>query len=222
MKRLKRYLSPERRPARPLHIDVKLHNGIIIVYPKEDLEDVDQPPDYQTGAIDGCVVSGQVSISHEPLLQVNNVRIGVVVIGNYDLPEDSAAASARHQEGIIFETYQTFLESDMEVGLSANARHIKSTINFDMVLPSGVPTWESLPGTEILAQIRVLAEYGYNTLSLTLITSIDRGNRLDQTPQAPSNVPDMIMKKWSGVGNVEHPSCESDVWCETPSRYTNR
>ena len=218
MKRLKRYLSPERRPSRPLHIDVKLHNGVIIIYPKDDLDDAERPPDYQTGAIDGCVVSGQVTISHEPLLQVNNVRIGVVVIGIYDLPEGSTAvASSRHQEGVIYEKYQTFLESDMKVGLSANARHIKSTIDFDMVLPSSVPTWESLPGTEILAQIRVLAEYGYNTLSLTPITSIDRGNRNDPPAQPASNVPDMIMKKWSGVGNVEHPSCEWVVSNENDS-----
>ena len=221
MKRLKRYLSPERRPARVLHIDVKLHNGVIITYPKDDLDDPDQPPDYQTGAIDGCVVSGQVSISHEPLLQVNNVRIGVVVIGNYDLPEDSPAVLSRHQEGIIFEKYQTFLESDMKVGLSANARHIKSTIDFDIVLPSSVPTWESLAETEILAQIRVLAEYGYNTLSLTPITSIDRGNRIDQPSQPASNVPEMIMKKWSGVGNVEHPSCECEVLYEIRLCYTH-
>jgi hypothetical protein len=209
MKRLKRYLSPERRPARPLHIDVKLHNGIIIVYPEDELDDPGQPPDYQTGAVDGCVVSGQVVISHEPLLQLNKVRVGVVVIGNYNLPEGSAAAQSRHQEGIIFEKYQTYLESDMKIGPSANACHIKSTIDFHMVLPSSVPTWESLPDTQILAQIRILAEYGYKTLSLTPITSIDRRNRLGQPSQPASNVPDMIMKKWSGVGNVEHPSCES-------------
>jgi hypothetical protein len=207
MKRLKRYLSPERlSSARPLDIQVQLHNDVTIVYPPQEPSEIEEPQD-RADDVDGCVFSGNVSITHEPFLQINNVRLGVVVMSSFDLPKGGTGEI--HQDGLIFERYQTLLESEMETRLSEDTRYVVRKIVFAMVLPSTIPTWESLPGIEILPQLRIVAEYGYNSSSLTTTLSRERGEKpgLPIRKEVLSNLPDMIMEKWTGDGHVAHPKC---------------
>jgi hypothetical protein len=213
MNRLKRYLSPERQRS-PLRIQVQLHNDIIIVHPEDSVEDHVDELDDSDVTVDDCLFSGNVFVTHEPYLHLDSVRIGVVIIGKYELPQENAGGKAVPQDGIVYSQYQTYLESEMETTLSDGHAHIRRKIAFDMLLPSGLATWEALPGVEILPQIRVEAEYSYNSLSTTAIIaplpSQERGGKDASLPEEGlAHQPDLVMKKWSGTGNVEHPRCES-------------
>jgi hypothetical protein len=215
MNRLKRYLSPERQRS-PLRIQVQLHNDIIIVHPKDSIEDHVEELDDSDSTVDDCLFSGNLFVTHEPYLHLDSVRIGIVIIGKYDLPQKNAGGKAVPQDGIVYSQYQTYLESEMETTLSDGHAHIRRKIAFDMLLPSSLATWEALPSVEILPQIRVEAEYSYNSLSTKAISpplsseERERGGKDASLPEEGlAHIPDLVMKKWTGTGNVEHPRCES-------------
>lgn len=165
----KSFFAREATPAKPvLTTSVALQNDLWVIHPPAD-GDAALP----TSMGEDTMVRGVASFVSEPNALLWDVRIALVVQYSYRLP-----GTSRWEQAIVYEQGQTFKHDDPEDPVQVfsmnDGKEIKRQIEFGMLLPRSLATYEHLPNAKIIPQIRVTAEFSKNTWSAAALAALPR------------------------------------------------
>jgi hypothetical protein len=141
----RRETAPKRSP---LKADIQLQNDGIVVH----------PGDSDSGAEDTTTISGVFNLVSDASVNVCGTRIAFVVQYRYKRPGKDT-----WEEGILHEHGETFICGDnrdaIHVQYSESGGLIQRQINFAILVPKDIATYEHLPvGGTVQPQIRVSVE----------------------------------------------------------------
>ncbi|GHJ89169.1 hypothetical protein NliqN6_5571 [Naganishia liquefaciens] len=224
MDKLKRILKPSSLPPPRLTAQIHVQNDIVIVRPRAT-----SGPSLDDDALhiqDETLLSGHVNIIAQPYLNLHSIRVGLVVLSRTKADTDS-----KTRETIIFERYKSFDLEEIQytsiVQPSTTKHLINRRIEFDILVPASLPTYEHSKYGIVLAQVRLDVDFGYATTPAGLISTetLDyiRSNPPVQMKDEPESPPmvlgrPMILDLWQGGGKVVFP----DQLCTcTASSQTN-
>ena len=211
MDKLKRILKPSSLPPPRLTAQIHVQNDIVIVHPRatsgrsfdEDILHIQ----------DETLLSGHVNIIAQPYLNLYTIRVGLVV-----LSRTKAGADAKTQETIIFERYKSFDLEEIQytaiVQPSTTKHLINRRIDFDILVPASLPTYEHSKYGIVLAQVRLDVDFGYATTPAGVISAETleyiRSNPPVQMKDDAGGPPmvlgrPMILDLWQGGGQVVFP-----------------
>ncbi|KAJ9116306.1 hypothetical protein QFC22_004746 [Naganishia vaughanmartiniae] len=207
MNKFKRYFGKDRLPLPRPSTRIRLQNDLVVVHPRSTplpLDSLDDPSsNVELSEPDDTLLFGHATITAEPYIDIHSVRVGLVVVYRYKQPTDE-----RLCESIIFEQYKSFSPDEIQLTTNETSRQIHRRVNFDILVPASLPTYEHSAHGIILPQVRVMVEYGYSPLSKDTIESI--------TANPPSAIEEkeetsvilgrkMITDIWQGGGTVYVP-----------------
>lgn len=163
----KSFFAREAAPTKPvLTTSVKLQNDLWVIHPP-----VDSNIDSTTNVGEDTMVRGWASFVSEPNALLWNVRIALVSQYSYRLP-----GSNSWEHTIIYEQGQLFKHDDpgdpVQVFSIDDGKQIKRQIEFGILLPRNLATYEHLPHAKIIPQIRVTAEISKNTWSAAALAAL--------------------------------------------------
>ncbi|KAJ9092941.1 hypothetical protein QFC19_008539 [Naganishia cerealis] len=207
MNKLKRYFGRDRLPLPRLNTRIRLQNDLVVVHPRSTPLPMD-PVDESTsgtelGVPDDTLLFGHATITAEPYINIYSVRVGLVVVYRYKLSADDKPC-----ESIIFEQYKSFSQDEIQLTVKESSRLIHRRVNFDILVPASLPTYEHSVHGIILPQVRVMVEFGYNSLSRETIDLIAANPPLAMDEkEEPSLIlgRTMITDRWQGGGTVYVP-----------------
>lgn len=211
MNKIKRYFGKDRVPLPRPSTRIRLQNDLVVVHPRSTPLPLDSLDDPSSGVElvvpDDTLLFGHATITAEPYIIIHSVRVGLVVVYRYKQPTDDKLC-----EAIIFEQYKLFSPDEIQITTKETSRLVHRRVNFDILVPASLPTYEHSTHGIILPQVRVMVEYGYSPLSKETIESI--------TANPPSAADDkeepslilgrkMITDRWQGGGTVYVPKSQS-------------
>ncbi|KAJ9104963.1 hypothetical protein QFC19_003760 [Naganishia cerealis] len=162
----KQLFRKEAAPARPLlTTSIRLQNDLWVVNPPAE-------PDAPTSTIlgdDTIMLSGVTEFVSDADVCVWNVRVALVLQYSY---RDSK--TQRWEQGIIYEQGQTFEHTHdaLQVFLDEDDKLIKRQIDFGILLPRSLATYEHLPHAKMIPQIRVSIEFSKTTWSPAALAAL--------------------------------------------------
>jgi hypothetical protein len=155
----KQLFRKESTPTQPLlTTSIRLQNDLWVIHP---------PPEdaLASGTLgdDTIMLSGVATFQSDVHVQIWNVRVALVLQYSY-----RCSKTQQWQQGIIYEQGQTFEEPCSEQGGSPQALQvfldkrdntIKRRIEFGILLPRSLATYEHLPHAKMIPQVRVSVEF---------------------------------------------------------------
>jgi hypothetical protein len=133
-----------------------------------------------------------------------------------------AVADPDTKETIIFERYKSFDLEEIEytslISPSTPNHLISRKIDFDILVPASLPTYEHSPYGIVLAQVRLAVDFGYAVTPSGLISAETveyvKANppvAIKEEKESPPMVlgRPMILDRWQGGGKVVFPDRES-------------
>jgi hypothetical protein len=216
MNKLKRYFNKDRLPPPRLTTRIRLQNDLVVVHPRTAPLPTDVAPDESAvgglGVPDDTLLFGHANIVAEPYITIHSVRVGLVVVYRYQpSPED------KPREAIIFEQYKAFTPDEILVTVKDSSRLIHRRVNFDILVPASLPTYEHSAHGILLPQVRVKVDFGYGSLSPDAVDSIlaaNPGGLGVEEKEEPSFILGrrMITNRWQGGGTVYVPPSKYSLW----------
>lgn len=214
LNKLKRYFAKDRLPPPRLTTRIRLQNDLVVVHPRTEpipLDPIDESSVTGLGVPDDTLLFGHASIAADPYITIHSVRVGLVVVYRYKLsPNDE-----KPRETIIFEQYKSFSQDEILVTVKDSNQLIHRRVNFDILVPASLPTYEHSAHGIILPQVRVTIEYGYSSLSREAMDSIaatSPGAALEQNEEGSLILGRrMITDRWQGGGTVYVPRSELNL-----------
>lgn len=216
MDKLKRLLKPSSLPPPRLTAQIHLQNDIVIVHPQPA-----SGPSFDDETLsvqDETLLSGHVNIVAQPYLNLYTIRVGLVVVYRSKAAEDSDT-----QETILFERYKSFDLEEIQytsvVPPSTPNHLISRRIDFDILVPASLPTYEHSKYGIVLAQVRLDVDFGYAVTPAGLMSAetLDyiRANPPVQMKDEGESPPmvlgrPMILDRWQGGGKVVFPDRKSN------------
>lgn len=215
MNKIKRLLSSNQLPPPRLTAQLHLPNDVVVVHPRSTNGPAN--PDDAAFSQDDTLLSGHAVIIAQPYLTLYTIRVGLVVVFRYQLPEDTQT-----HETVIFERYKSFDQEEIQytsVSRQSAQKHlIHRKVDFDILVPASLPTYEHSPYGIILAQVRLEIDFGYAGTSGGLLSkeALDyiRANPPVQLQDEEEKAPTvlgraMIPDLWQGNGKVTFPDRKS-------------
>ncbi|KAJ9095216.1 hypothetical protein QFC20_006693 [Naganishia adeliensis] len=215
MNKIKRLLSSNQLPPPRLTAQLHLPNDVVVVHPRSTNGPAN--PDDAAFSQDDTLLSGHAVIIAQPYLTLYTIRVGLVVVFRYQLPEDTQT-----HETVIFERYKSFDQEEIQytsVSRQSAQKHlIHRKVDFDILVPASLPTYEHSPYGIILAQVRLEIDFGYAGTSGGLLSkeALDyiRANPPVQLQDEEEKAPTvlgraMILDLWQGNGKVTFPDRKS-------------
>lgn len=217
MDKLKRILKPSTLPAPRLTAQIHLQNDIVVVHPRSSSSVGPPALDDDSPAVqDDTLLSGHVTILAQPYLNLYSIRVGLVAVCR-----NKAVADPDTKETIIFERYKSFDLEEIEytslVSPSTPNHLISRKIDFDILVPASLPTYEHSPYGIVLAQVRLAVDFGYAVTPSGLISAETveyvKANppvAMKEEKESPPMVlgRPMILDRWQGGGKVVFPDRE--------------
>jgi hypothetical protein len=207
MNKFKRYFGKDRVPLPRPTTRIRLQNDLVVVHPRSTelpLDSLDDPSsNVELCVPDDTLLFGHATITAEPYIIIHSVRVGLVVVYRYKQPTDDKLC-----ESIIFEQYKLFSPDEIQLTTKETSRLVHRRVNFDILVPASLPTYEHSTHGIILPQVRVTVDYGYGPLSKETIESITANppTAMDDKEE-PSLIlgRKMITDRWQGGGTVYVP-----------------
>lgn len=165
----KHLFGREASPSKPvLATSVTLQNDLWVIHPPTDSD-----AELSTNIGEDTMVRGVASFVSEPNALLWEVRIALVVQYSYRFP-----GTDRWEQAIVHEQGQTFKHDDpgdpVQVFSMNGGKQIKRQVEFGMLLPRSLATYDHLPNAKIIPQIRVTAEFSKNTWSAAALAALPR------------------------------------------------
>lgn len=204
----KSFFAREAAPTKPvLTTSVKLQNDLWVIHPPAD-DNADLSLTTNVG--EDTMVRGWASFVSEPNALLWNVRIDLVLQYSYRLP-----GSNRWEQSIVYEQGQSFKHDDpgdpVQVFSVDEGKHIKREVEFGMLLPRNLATYEHLPHAKIIPQIRVTAEFSKNTWSAAALAALPPSPPLYVDSDRTIAGRKFISESWRGGSVLIDREGESDL-----------
>lgn len=141
--------APKRPQPAPMEADIKLQNHGIVVH----------PGDAEPGSEENTVISGHFLLKSDSSINICGTRISFIVLYKY-----KRLGKETWEEAILHEQSQTFICGDnkrdlIHVEYEEDKDIIRRRINFSIVVPKDIATYEYLPaGGIIQPHMRVSVE----------------------------------------------------------------
>jgi hypothetical protein len=219
MDKIKRLLSSNQLPTPRLTAHIYIPNDVVVVHPRS----TKGPADDTTFTQEDTLLSGHAVIIAQPYLTLYTIRVGLVAVFRYQLPE-----SPKIHETVIFERYKSFDTEEIQytsLPRQSNQNHlINRKVDFDVLVPASLSTYEHSPYGIILAQVRLEIDFGYAGASTGFMSkeALDyiRANPPRPIEEEEEKAPTvlgrpMILDLWQGDGKVTFPDreCPSAARC---------
>lgn len=215
--KLRRYFTKDPPPPR-LTTRIRLQNDLVVVHPRpapDPHDDTTSAAGLGAGVPDDTLLFGHASIAADPAINILAVRVGLVVVYRYKLaPTDEKA-----RECIIFEQNRSFERDEIVVTSTSTTKDAPSAplihrrVNFDILVPASLPTYEHSAHGIILPQVRVTVEYAYSPSSRDAIEEASPGTAVAAAEETEEGSlilgRRMITDRWQGGGTVYVPRSES-------------
>lgn len=215
MNKIKRLLSSNQLPTPRLSAKIHILNDVVVVHPRPTQVPIN--PDDATFTQEDTLLSGHAIIIAQPYLTLYTIRVGLVVVFRFQLPEDT-----KTHETILFERYKSFDQEEIQytsISRQSAPNHlIHRKVDFDILVPASLSTYEHSPYGIILAQVRLEIDFGYAGASTGLMgkEALDyiRANPPVPDQQEIETAPTvlgrpMILDLWQGDGKVTFPDRKS-------------
>jgi hypothetical protein len=157
----------EASPSTPLvTTSVTLQNDLWVIHPPADR---DAEPSASLG--DDTMLSGVADFVTDANVILWNVRVALVMEYSCRVPDTN-----RWKQTIIYEQGQTFEPQvdAVQVFASEGGKHITRRIEFGILLPRNLATYDHLPHAKIIPQVRVTVEFSKNTWSSAALAKLPR------------------------------------------------
>lgn len=213
MNKLKRYFNKDRLPPPRLTTRIRLQNDLVVVHPRTAPLATDVAPDESavvgSGVPDDTLLFGHAEIIAEPYITIHSVHVGLVVVYRYQ-----PSPETKPREMIIFEQYKAFTSDEILIEVKDASRQIHRRVNFDILVPASLPTYEHSAHGILLPQVRVKVEFGYGSLSrdaVDTILAVTPGMGGSEEKEDPTVILGrrMITDRWQGGGTVYVPPSKS-------------
>jgi hypothetical protein len=210
--KLKRYFAKDRLPPPRLTTRIRLQNDLVVVHPRTEaipLDPIDESSETGLGVPDDTLLFGHASIAADPYITIHSVRVGLVVVYRYKL----ASTDEKPRETVIFEQYKSFSSEEILVTPKDSSNLVHRRINFDILVPASLPTYEHSAHGIILPQVRVTVEYGYDSMSREVMDTIAASPPAAAVEQSEEGSlilgRRIITDRWQGGGTVYVPRSKS-------------
>lgn len=213
MKKFKRYFHKDRLPQPRLTTRIRLQNDLVVVHPRTaplPSDSADESSVSGLGVPDDTLLFGHANIIAEPYITIHSVRVGLVVVYRY-----KPSADDKPRETIIFEQYKSFSPDEISITVKDSSRLIHRRVNFDILVPASLPTYEHSAHGILLPQVRVDVEFGYSSLSKEAIDSIvaNPPAAIEEKEEAAFILGRrMITDRWQGGGTVYVPPSQYQLF----------
>ena len=162
----KNFFRKEASPSRPLvTTTVTLQNDLWVIHPPTD---PDAAPSANLG--DDTMLSGVATFVSDANVIIWKIRVALVMEYSYRVPDTN-----RWQQSIIYEQGQTFKAplDAVQTFATEDGKHIKRQIDFGILLPKSLATYDHLPHAKIIPQVRVTVEFSKNTWSSAALAALE-------------------------------------------------
>lgn len=180
--------TPTRSQPVPMEANIKLQNHGIVVH----------PGDAEPGSEDNTIISGHFLLKSDSSINICGTRISFIVLYKY-----KRLGKTTWEEGILHEQSQTFICGDkrdeIHVEYEEDKDAITRRINFSIVVPKDIATYEFLPaGGIIQPHMRVSVELNnvdWNPQELRALTQAPPGYTDDGAVVLRNH---LLTERWTG------------------------
>ena len=157
---LRSLLIPRTNPNDDDIISIKLQNDVLVVRPSES----DQVNESFEASL-----SGRIVIQSRPWKHVKAIKLAVVTTATIFGSEEQSAVVFEKQVGVDLATLETRVDDDPS--------YLRHGLEFDIALPSTLPTHEILQGYEVVSRIWATVSLGVNSTSFKQTSQTDHRAR---------------------------------------------